>query len=221
MTIMIIEDDKAIANLIKMNLDLEGYETIIYYNGENALGDIELKKPDLILLDIMLPGIDGFTFQSKIKDENIPVIFLTARTNLEDKLLGLKLGADDYITKPFDNRELILRIKAVLRRIKPSDSVNIIELGVFKLILNQHTFYLNERKIYLTLKEYQIIKYLMENHKKVFSREELLNLVWGFDYYGDSRTVDMHIQRVRKKLGKYKNTIKTIYGIGYKLDVEE
>lgn len=221
MTIMIIEDDKAIANLIKMNLNLEGYETKIYYNGEKALDEIDNIKPSLILLDIMLPGIDGFTVQSKIKDKNIAVIFLTARTNLDDKLLGLKLGADDYITKPFDNRELILRIKAVLRRVKSVNIGNILKLGVYKLIMNQHSFYINEEKIYLTLKEYQIIKYLMENHKKVFSREELLNLIWGFDYYGDTRTVDMHIQRLRKKLGKYKDDIKTVYGIGYKMDVEK
>jgi len=218
---MIIEDDKAIANLIKMNLLLEGYETVIYYNADKALGEVDTIKPGLILLDIMLPGIDGFTFQNKIKDKNIPVIILTARTNLEDKLLGLKLGADDYITKPFDNRELVLRIKAVIRRVKPSSNNNVIELGVFKIISDQHSFFINEQQIYLTPKEYQIIKYFMINHKKVFSREELLNLVWGFDYLGDTRTVDMHIQRLRKKLGKYQNKIKTVYGIGYKLDVEE
>ncbi|AZO93413.1 response regulator transcription factor [Halocella sp. SP3-1] len=221
MKIMIIEDDKAIANLLKMNLHLEGFETALFYDGKGALEQIDLIKPSLILLDIMLPDIDGFVVQSKIKKKNIPVIFLTARTDLKDKLLGLELGADDYITKPFDNRELVLRIKAVLRRVKSLEKQDEIKLATFKLMRSQHSFYIEDKKIDLTPKEYKIIKCLMENHKKVFSREELLNLVWGFDYYGDTRTIDMHIQRLRKKLGKYKKAIRTVYSVGYKLEVEK
>ena len=218
MKIYIVEDDHPIANLIRLNLNLEGYKTVIFENGESVLAAIEEEIPDLILLDIMLPGIDGFEIQSRIKEKNIPVIFLTARTNLNDKLLGLELGADDYITKPFDNRELVLRIKAVLKRVKPKHDQ--IKLGDFRLLISQRCFFIKDQLIDLTPIEFELMRLLIENRKIVFSREQLLNSVWNLNFEGDSRTVDIHIQRLRKKLGDYKDVIKTIYGVGYKLDVD-
>ena len=137
MKIYIVEDDRAIANLIRLNLNLEGYETAIFSDGAQVLDALVSEIPDLILLDIMLPGISGFEVQSRIKEKNIPVIFLTARTNVNDKLLGLELGADDYITKPFDNRELILRIRAVLKRVSTRHQVNELKSGAFRLRLNE------------------------------------------------------------------------------------
>jgi DNA-binding response OmpR family regulator len=204
--VFIIEDDKAIANLIRINLHLEGFETALFSDAESALKVMDKDRPDLILLDIMLPGINGFELQSRIKEWNIPVIFLTARTSLQDRLLGLELGGDDYITKPFDNRELILRIRAVLRRVNNKNGRDQeLKLGPFRLILNQRSFYVEDKKVALTPTEFELIRLFMENDKRVFTREELLDLVWGFDYYGDTRTVDMHIQRLRKKLGYYVN----------------
>jgi DNA-binding response OmpR family regulator len=221
MKIYIVEDDRPIANLIRLNLQLEGYQTEIYADGQLVLTAIEEEIPDLILLDIMLPGIDGFEIQSRIKEKNIPVIFLTARTNLNDKLLGLELGADDYITKPFDNRELILRIKAVLKRVKlqrdPNDEI---ALGDFRLVISQRCFFIKDQLIDLTPTEFDLMRLLIENKKIVFSREQLLLSLRSLDAWGDSRTVDMHIQRLRKKLGDYKDVIKSIYGVGYKLDVD-
>lgn len=221
MKIYIVEDDRAIANLIRLNLNLEGYETAIFSDGAQVLDALVSEIPDLILLDIMLPGISGFEVQSRIKEKNIPVIFLTARTNVNDKLLGLELGADDYITKPFDNRELILRIRAVLKRVSPRHQVNELKSGAFRLRLNERCFFIKDELIELTPIEFDLIRLFMENRKIVFSREQLLNQVWNFEYTGDTRTVDMHVQRLRKKLGAYKEAIKTVYGIGYKLDVND
>jgi DNA-binding response OmpR family regulator len=221
MKIFIVEDDPPIANLIRLNLNLEGYKTAIFMDGQSALAAVEEEIPDLILLDIMLPGINGFEIQSRIKEKNIPVIFLTARANLNDKLLGLELGADDYITKPFDNRELILRIKAVLKRVKPQHYLNDeIKVGDLRLSIGQRSFFIKDQLIDLTPIEFELMRLLIENRKIVFSREQLLNSIWNLNFEGDSRTVDMHIQRIRKKLGDYKDVIKTIYGVGYKLDVD-
>ncbi len=222
MKIYVVEDDSPIANLIRLNLNLEGYETAIFPNGAEVLEALEKEIPDLILLDIMLPGISGFEVQSRIKEKNIPVILLTARTNVNDKLLGLELGADDYITKPFDNRELILRIKAVLKRVssRPYQN-NELKTGDFQLRLNERCFFIKDELIELTPIEFELIRLFIENKKIVFTREQLLNLVWKFDYSGDTRTVDMHVQRLRKKLGEYKEAIKTVYGIGYKLEVND
>ncbi len=222
MKIFIIENDQAIAQLININLHLEGFETAVFADAESGFEMIEKEKPDLILLDIMLPGMSGFELQSRIRELRIPVIFLTARTSLQDRLLGLELGGDDYITKPFDNRELILRIKAVLRRVTAkNEREKEITIGPFRLIIHQRFFYVEGKTVELTPTEFEIIKLFMKNYRRVFSREELLELVWGFEYHGDTRTVDMHIQRLRKKLGKHKESIKTIYGVGYQLSMDK
>lgn len=220
MLVIVIEDDKPIANLIKMNLELENFTVEIFSSAESAYTALLELKPDLILLDIMLPGMNGFELQARIKQKNIPVIFITAKNDQADKLMGLKLGADDYITKPFDNRELILRVKAVLRRINNKNIINdTIKLGALKLLKSKHQVLLNEKDLGLTPKEFEILYLLMKNYQQVFSRTQLLNYIWGYDYYGNTRTIDMHIKRLREKLKDYQDIIKTVYGVGYKLDL--
>lgn len=220
MLVIVIEDDKPIANLIKMNLELENFTVEIFSSAESAYTALFELKPDLILLDIMLPGMNGFELQARIKQKNIPVIFITAKNDQADKLMGLKLGADDYITKPFDNRELILRVKAVLRRINNKNIINdTIKLGALKLLKSKHQVLLNEKDLGLTPKEFEILYLLMKNYQQVFSRTQLLNYIWGYDYYGNTRTIDMHIKRLREKLKDYQAIIKTVYGVGYKLDL--
>lgn len=220
MLVIVIEDDKPIANLIKMNLELENFTVEIFSSAESAYTALLELKPDLILLDIMLPGMNGFELQARIKQKNIPVIFITAKNDQADKLMGLKLGADDYITKPFDNRELILRVKAVLRRINNKNIINdTIKLGALKLLKSKHQVLLNEKDLGLTPKEFEILYLLMKNYQQVFSRTQLLNYIWGYDYYGNTRTIDMHIKRLREKLKDYQAIIKTVYGVGYKLDL--
>lgn len=223
MLIVVIEDDQPIANLIKMNLELENFDVRVFLDAETAYNFFEESESDLILLDIMLPGMSGFELQSRIKEKNIPVIFITAKSDQEDKLIGLKLGADDYITKPFDNRELILRVKAVLRRSQNKTKIDndALILGKLKLLKNKHTVLLNEKKLNLTPKEFEILHLFMKNYQQVFSREQLINYIWGYDYYGNTRTIDMHINRLREKLQSYQDIIKTVYGVGYKLDMSK
>ncbi|PTX17414.1 two-component system, OmpR family, response regulator VicR [Halanaerobium congolense] len=219
MLIVVIEDDYPIANLIKMNLELENFDVKVFSDAESAFDFFSNNEADLILLDIMLPGMNGFELQSRIKKKNIPVIFITAKNDQEDKLMGLKLGADDYITKPFDNRELVLRVKAVLRRSKKKLDNDCLTLGKLKLLKRKHCVLLNGEKLELTPKEFEILYLFMKNYQQVFSREQLINHIWGYDYYGNSRTIDMHIKRLREKLKSYQNIIKTVYGVGYKLDL--
>ena len=222
MNILIVEDEKSLAELVKINLELEGFKTKICHTATKTIDVLNDYVPDLILLDIILPDGSGFEIQSKIKKKEIPVIFLTAKTHLKDRLLGLELGADDYITKPFDNRELMLRIKAVLRRSKETNhDQNIINCDPFMLALDQQSFFIEDDEIYLTKTELKIMKKLMNNHKKVLSREQLLKSIWGNNIIeASTRTIDIHIRRIRKKLGKYGDMIKTLYGIGYKLEVD-
>ena len=213
--ILIIEDDQAISDLIKLNLEMAGYENRQALNGNDALLDVEDYKPDLILLDVNLPDKDGFEMMAKIQPKGIPVIFLTARNSLADKVKGLKMGADDYIVKPFEAMELMARIEVVLRRYYKEKDYIIYE----NLEIN-----LAERKIKkegtvidLTLKEYELLLLLIRNRNKALSREKILELVWGYDYFGETRTVDIHIQRLRKKLN-LEDRIITVFKFGYRLE---
>lgn len=222
MKVLIVDDEPAIVDLIKINLELEGYETCVCYTGQQALKAAPAFSPDLIILDIMLPDINGFEVCKQLQSLSIPIIMLTAKNDIKDKLYGLELGADDYITKPFDSRELTARIKTVLRRIDKfgtKDDTNI-QLGPIMINTTERQVYIDGEEIILTPKEYDLLMILCENQRKVFSRENLLELVWKFEYIGDSRTVDMHVQRLRKKLGKYNFFIKTVFGIGYKFEVQ-
>jgi DNA-binding response OmpR family regulator len=220
MKILIVDDEPAIVDLIKINLELEGFETITCYSGKEAVKYAQTVNPDLILLDIMLPDLDGFEVCKTIQSLNIPIIMLTAKNDIKDKLYGLELGADDYITKPFDGRELLARIKTILRRVDKynvKDDTNII-VGTISINTTERIVHIDEQEISLTPKEFDLLLLFCENERKVFSRENILELVWGYEFIGDSRTVDMHVQRLRRKLGKYNPYIKTIFGIGYKFE---
>lgn len=220
--VLIVDDEPAIVDLIKINLELEGFDTCVCYTGQQALTAAPIYVPDLIILDIMLPDISGFEVCKKLQNLSIPIIMLTAKNDIKDKLYGLELGADDYITKPFDSRELTARIKTVLRRIDKfgtKEDPNI-QLGPIMINTTERQVYIDGEEIVLTPKEYELLLVFCENQRKVFSRENLLELVWKFEYIGDSRTVDMHVQRLRKKLGKYSFFIKTVFGIGYKFEVQ-
>lgn len=221
MKILIVDDEPAIVDLIKINLELEGFETCVCYTGQQALKSAPIFNPDLIILDIMLPDISGFEVCKQLQNLSIPIIMLTAKNDIKDKIYGLELGADDYITKPFDSRELTARIKTVLRRIDKSGAKDETTISAGPLMINtlERQVYIDGEELVLTPKEYDLLLIFVENQRRVFSRENLLELVWNFEYIGDSRTVDMHVQRLRKKLGKYSMFIKTVFGIGYKFEV--
>lgn len=213
-TILIIEDEEPIRELIKLNLSLVGYKTLEAGDGNEGLKLIKNEKIDLVLLDLMLPGIDGFEILPELIKKKIPTIILTARDGLKDKVKGLEMGADDYITKPFEAIELLARVKAVLRRSGKDNSV--IVFDNIEIHLEQHKVFKDGQEVELTYKEFELLRLLAENMGMVMSREKLLQLVWDYDYEGYTRTVDMHIQRLRNKLGTDK--IKTIYKVGYRLE---
>jgi DNA-binding response OmpR family regulator len=225
MKILIIEDEKSISDLIRMNLILEGFETIVSDEGYKGLQMFKKEGPDLVILDLMLPDCDGFEILKEMQEVNYktPIVILTAKSDQNDKLLGLGLGADDYITKPFDNKELVLRIRNIFKRMKKAElnSSNEINIGVFKIINNSRQFFIDSQEIYLTKTEFDLMELLMNNHKQVLSREVLLNKIWGFESEVDTRAVDMTIQRLRKKLGTYGECIQSLYGIGYKLEAND
>ena len=214
--IMVVEDEAAIADLILMNLKLVGHMGISVSNGNDVMKNIELHKPDLVILDIMLPGKDGFSLMKEIEPLKIPVIFLTAKEDLTDKITGLKLGADDYMVKPFATIELLTRIETVLKRYKINGSTFI--LDNLEINLDAHTVLMDNEPIELTTKEFMLLEILIRNKNIALSREKLLELVWGYDYMGETRTVDVHIQRLRKKLG-LDDKIKTVFKMGYRLEV--
>lgn len=214
--ILIVEDEIAISELIDIHLKMAGHQCSILYDGSDVINFIEEKHPDLIVLDVMLPGQDGFSLMKEIEPIGVPVIFLTAKNKLEDKISGLRLGADDYIIKPFEAIELITRIETVLRRCNVNTST--FTLNDLEVKLNEHVVLLSGQEIELTLKEFELLEVLINNKNLALSREKLLDLVWGYDYMGETRTVDVHIQRLRKKL-HLENIIKTVYKLGYRLEV--
>lgn len=218
--ILIIEDDKDISDILNFTLKQEGYNVKINPNGLEAENEIKNFKPDLILLDIMLNDTDGFSVCRKIIKYKIPIIMLTARSEIMDKILGLELGADDYITKPFDIREVITRIKVAIRRRKEIISeikeTNNRYLQLRNIIINEDSrmVYCNEKEVKLKPKEFDLLSFLFKNNNIVHSRDKLLDLVWGYDFAGDTRTVDVHITRLRQKLSNEIN-IETVFGVGY------
>lgn len=221
--ILIIDDEMNIVELLKYNLETNGYKVIYALTGKEGLTYSLQNKPDLILLDIMLPEVDGFDICKEIKKnkdtENIPIIMLTAKSEEFDKILGLELGADDYITKPFSVRELLARIKVVLRRNHKEDKSEVINTGDLIIDFNKHEVIKKGEKIELTLKEFELLKLLILNKGKVMTRDFLLDKVWGYEYYGETRTVDVHVRHLRQKLeddDKNPDYIETVRGIGYK-----
>lgn len=224
--ILVVDDEPFIVELVKFNLESAGYEVITASDGHEALKLIEKEHPDLIILDIMLPGIDGMeicrALRFKRETRDIPVILLTAKTGEIDKVLGLEMGADDYITKPFSPRELVARVRAVLRRTdKKARSEELIKAGPVVIDVDRHEVFVDGKKKDFTPKEFELLKLLASNPGKVFSREYLLENVWGYDYLGDTRTVDVHIRHLRQKIEKNSEDpryIKTVRGVGYKFD---
>lgn len=214
--ILIVDDEKKIRELIRMNLELAGYKCDEAEDGEMALEKLNKFSPDLALLDIMLPKKNGYEIAQSFIKQNVPIIFLTAKDSVTDKVKGLKLGADDYIVKPFESMELLARIEVVLRRTgKFSD---IFEYRNIKVDFAKREVFKNNEKIEMTAQEFELLKVLIQNKNLALSREKLLESAWGYDYYGDTRTVDMHIQRLRKKLS-WDDIIVTVYKYGYRLEI--
>ena len=212
--ILIVEDDKSINELIAKNLKLVGHEFLQAFDGVEAVKLAEEKQFDLILLDVMLPGMDGFDVIKQIS--GTPVIFITAKDGLSHRLQGLSLGADDYIVKPFEMLELLARVEAVLRRVKKSSAAFSLDSAVIDL--SGRTVTVNGEEVILSPQEFGLLETLIQNRNIALSRDKLLELAWGYDYAGDTRTVDTHIQKLRSKLG-WENHIKTLYKLGYRLEV--
>ncbi|MFR0879975.1 MAG: response regulator transcription factor [Oscillospiraceae bacterium] len=225
--ILIVDDDKNICDLLRIYLEKEGYSTIISYNGEEAMVKFNALNPNIVLLDIMLPGMDGWQICREIRKVSpVPILILTAKGEVFDKVLGLELGADDYIVKPFDTKEVLARIKAVTRRtsLMPSGNDNK-ELFYDNLHINLSRYVLKVKgKVVDTPpKELELLFFLASNPNRVYTRDQLLDEVWGFEYYGDSRTIDVHIKRLRAKLEGVSDkwTLKTVWGVGYKFECDE
>ncbi|HXK77130.1 MAG TPA: response regulator transcription factor [Oscillospiraceae bacterium] len=225
--ILIADDDRNICELLRLYLEKENYTVVLAGNGEEALAKFASENPDLILLDIMMPLLDGWQVCREIrKKSDCPIIMITAKGETFDKVLGLELGADDYVVKPFEPKEIIARIKAVLRRTGKTPAENDIKEVVYdKLVVNMTKYELkvDGKVIDTPPKELELLFHLASNPNRVYTRDELLDQVWGFEYYGDSRTVDVHIKRLREKLEGVSDQwcLKTVWGVGYKFEVKE
>ncbi len=224
--ILIVDDDVNICELLRLYLEKDGFDTIVANDGEQAVEFANKYTPDLILLDIMLPKLDGWQVCREIrKTSETPIIMLTAKGETFDKILGLELGADDYVSKPFDTKEVIARIKAVLRRTNESDKssqISEVRYDKLKINLTNYELVVNGNKIDTPPKELELVYHLASNPNRVYTRDQLLDEVWGFDYYGDSRTVDVHVKRLREKLEGVSDEwcLKTVWGVGYKFEVK-
>lgn len=226
--ILVVDDEERVLELVELYLSKEGFQIETAKDGEEAIQKAKDIDPDLIVLDIMLPGVDGWDVCKELrKDMSVPILMLTAKGEEFDRVLGLELGADDYLTKPFSPRELVARVKAVLRRVatKKDNKPEKLEFPRLKIYHSSREVYLNDEIVELTPKEFDLLWHLAKNKEKVFSREDLLKEVWSYEYYGDLRTVDTHIKRLREKLETKKGAmgfeVKTIWGVGYKFEVKE
>ena len=235
--ILIVDDEKAIVDILNHNLKREGYETVQAYDGEEAVDLVKKENPDLVLLDVMLPKMDGFSVCKTVRQSsNIPIIMVTAKEDVVDKVIGLELGADDYITKPFSVREVLARVKANLRKWdgielskKEAESTlgeaktSLLEFGPLTLDTFKYEAKVSGKSVELTLREFELLKFLATQSGQVFSREELLEKVWGYEYFGDVRTVDVTVRRIREKIEKNPSTpelLATKRGIGYYFNVD-
>ena len=224
--IMVVDDDANICELLRLYLEKEGFDPVIAPNGVKALELFDSEKPDLILLDVMMPQLDGWQVCREIrKKSQCPIIMLTAKGEVFDKVLGLELGADDYVVKPFEAKEVIARVKAVLRRSGVQNQKKAKEVSYDGLYINMENYELRVRgkQIDTPPKEMELIYHLASNPNRVYTRDQLLDEVWGFEYYGDSRTVDVHVKRLREKLDGVSDqwTLKTVWGVGYKFEVKD
>ncbi len=223
-SVLIVEDDKRIAELLELYLKKEGFTVQLAFDGGQGLTLFRSMKPDLVILDVMMPVMDGWSVCKAIREESaVPVIMLTAKSETEDKINGLKMGADDYVTKPFEMQEVLARIEAVLRRTFPSHSPSARRLVFDKLVIDMDAFELtvDGKKVDTPPKEMELLFYLASSPNRVYTRNQLLDEVWGFDYFGDSRTVDVHVKRLREKLEGVSDRwcVKTVWGVGYKFEV--
>ena len=219
--ILIADDDKNICEMLRLYLESTGYGVFVVYDGMSAINMFDEKKPDLAILDIMMPKADGIAVCRAIrKKSSIPVIMLTAKGDVDSKVEGLEIGADDYVVKPFEPKELIARVRSVLRRTsgkeEEKEAVKIEGLSINK---EEHIVKFMGEEIDMPLKELELIYFLVKNRNRVFTREELLKAVWGYDYWGDSRTVDVHVKRIREKIKD--DRLKTVWGVGYKFEVKD
>ncbi len=241
MKVLIVDDEPSIVNLIRMNLKLEGYDSVCAYSGREAVEAYAAQKPDIVLLDIMLPDMDGYDVLRAIQelDRSAAVIFITANDKRTSKILGLELGADDYITKPFDNKELVLRVKTLWRRIRltrgaveaappppePEGAASrpsaVLACGELALDPDAHTVLVAGSAGSLTYREFDVLCYLMQNRRRVLGREELLENIWGYSFMGNTRAVDILMGRLRQKLGSAGEYIRTVYGVGYRFEGPE
>ena len=226
--ILIVDDDKNICELLRLYLQKEGYHTLLAHDGEAAFATFEAEKPSLVLLDVMMPKMDGWETCRKIRGvDNTPVIMLTAKGETFDKVLGLELGADDYVVKPFDTKEVVARIKAVLRRCATASAAvqegDLIVYDKLSVDLSRYELKVDGKVVEAPPKELELLYYLASHPNRVFTRDQLLDEVWGFEYYGDSRTIDVHVKRLREKLEETSDqwTLKTVWGVGYKFEVKE
>lgn len=216
--ILIVEDEKPISELIRINLTNAGHDCTCVYDGKAAADLLENTRFDLVLLDVMLPNVDGFELMDYIRLMDIPVIFLTAKGNVDDRVKGLRLGAEDYIVKPFAIAELLARVDTVIRRYSKADSV--IEFGAVEVLTQSHLVMRRGVAVELTPKEYELLLLFLQNKNIALFRDVIFERVWEGEYTGDTRTVDLHVQRLRKKLG-LEDTLKTVYKVGYRLEVKE
>ena len=220
MNILVVDDEKLIREVIKEYLLLDNFDVYEAENGDDAIEVFKKNNIDLVIMDIMMPKMDGYTACKAIKKiKNVPFIMLSARSEEYDKLIGFDLGIDDYVTKPFSPKELVARVKAIMKRNVKEE--NTIVLAGIKIDDLAHEVYVDENLVELTPKEYDLLKYLINNKNIALSRENLLSNIWGYDFYGDDRTVDTHIKTLRAHLGKYRDLIKTVRGMGYKIEYKE
>lgn len=217
--ILIVDDDMHIAELVSLYVEKEGYETKEVYDGREAVQMVSAFQPDLVLLDLMLPGMDGYQVCAEIrKTSRVPVIMLTAKGETFDKVLGLELGADDYIVKPFDPKELVARVKAVLRRYEPQqEEGDVLRFPNLEINLSNYSVTYHGKGLEFPPKEFELLFYLAKHPNRVFTREQLLDQIWGYEYVGDTRTVDVHVKRIREKLNQEDEWgIRTVWSVGYK-----
>ncbi len=224
-TIMVVDDDTNIAQLIRLYLEKDGFDTVVFGRGDEALQAFRQNPPALMILDIMLPGMDGLQVCRAVRQmSQIPIIMLTAKDETFDKVLGLEMGADDYITKPFEGKELLARVKAVLRRAAPAESdKDMLSFPGLTVSLEKYEVYYQGKLLEMPPKELEVLYFLASHQNRVFTREQLLEQVWGFDFFGDSRTVDVHIKRLREKLSGCEALgwqIRTVWSVGYKFEVK-
>ncbi|MBT9135420.1 MAG: Transcriptional regulatory protein SrrA [Firmicutes bacterium] len=224
-SILIVEDEIHLAELMRAYLEREGYKILVASDGQAGLVVFREKRPSLVLLDLMLPGMDGWEFCRQVRlGSRTPIIMLTALTSEEDKLRGLEIGADDYITKPFSPRELVARVRAVLRRTSPEDECSpVVSMAELSIDYAKRAVNIGGIAVDLTVKEFDLLWALIRHPGQVFSRQQLLDSVWGYEFFGDSRTVDTHIKKLRQKLelvGRY-SYVQTVWGVGYKFEVRD